>query len=191
MICPQCGAAAQPYDRFCIRCGHDMQPNGAGAPERGQAAATNASARTAVPIGPMTPPPYAGAAYGDGMGAPPAPQPYNNGAPPQGGWASGSSTPGPNPFGGPRSAPSNGTMLNGRPANAGGKGLVQGVGAAIVALFVVLGKFGGLVAGLGIFKLIFYWWLFSGLLHAGLGTLVLVVIVVLIVGAFAHSRGMV
>ena len=186
MICPQCGAAAQPYDRFCIRCGHDMQPNGAGAPERGQSAA-NSSARTTAPSAPVSPPPYAGAAYG----APPAQRPYNNGAPPQGGWASGSSTPGPNPFGGPRSAPSNGTMLNGRPANAGGKGLFQGVGAAIVALFVVLGKFGGLVAGLGIFKLFFYWWLFSGLLHAGLGTLVLVVVVVLIVGAVARSRGMV
>ncbi len=82
-------------------------------------------------------------------------------------------------------------MLNGRPANADGKGLLQGVGAAIVAIFVVLGKFGGLVAGLGIFKLFFYWWLFSGLLHAGLGTLVLVVVIVLIVGAVARSRGMV
>ncbi len=197
MNCPQCGAAAQPYDRFCIRCGHDMQPNGADAPERGPSAATyspnipSPSARTAVPSAPMTPPPYAGAAYGDGMGAPPAQQPYNNGTPPQGGWASGSSTPRPNPFGGPRSAPSNGTMLNGRPANADGKGLLQGVGAAIVAIFVVLGKFGGLVAGLGIFKLFFYWWLFSGLLHAGLGTLVLVVVIVLIVGAVARSRGMV
>jgi len=39
--------------------------------------------------------------------------------------------------------------------------------------------------------LLIYWWLFSGLLHAGLGTLVLVVVVVLIVGAFARSRGMV
>jgi len=191
MICPQCGAAAQPYDRFCIRCGHDMQPNGSGAPERGQATATNPSAQPYASAAPVSPPPYAGGAYGSGMGAPPAQQPYNNGAPPQSGWASGSSTPGPNPFGGPRSAPSNGTMLNGRPANAGGKGLFQGVGAAIVALFVVLGKFGGLVAGLGIFKLFFYWWLFSGLLHAGLGTLVLVVVVVLIFGAFARSRGMV
>ncbi len=191
MICPQCGAAAQPYDRFCIRCGHDMQPNGSGAPEHGQSAATNPSAQPYAGAAPVSPPPYAGAAYGSVMDAPPAQQPYNNGAPSQGGWASGSSTPGPNPFGGPRSAPSNGTMLNGRPANAGGKGLFQGVGAAIVALFVVLGKFGGLVAGLGIFKLFFYWWLFSGLLHAGLGTLVLVVVVVLIVGAVARSRGMV
>ncbi|MCA1598104.1 MAG: zinc-ribbon domain-containing protein, partial [Chloroflexi bacterium] len=139
MICPQCGAAAQPYDRFCIRCGHDMQPNGSAAPERGPAAATNPNAQPYASAAPVTPP-YVGAAYGDSMGAPPAQQPYNNGAPSQGGWASGSSTPGPNPFGGPRSAPSNGTMLNGRPANAGGKGLFQGVGAAIVALFVVLGK---------------------------------------------------
>ncbi len=187
MICPQCGAAAQPYDRFCIRCGHDMQPNGDAAPERGQAAATNnSSARPYASATPVTPP-YAGA----DMGASPTQQPSNNGAPPQGGWASGSSTPGPNPFGGPRSAPSNGTMLNGRPANAGGKGLFQGVGAAIVALFVILGKFGGAIASIGIFKLLIYWWLFSGLLHAGLGTLVLVVVVVLIVGAFARSRGMV
>ncbi len=198
MNCPKCNAPVQSYDRFCIRCGHDMQPTGA--TERQQ---TTSTYNPSPYVSPTTPsasagqPQYARTEPQESTG--PTPQtPFGNTtqgqSTPNNGdrWASGSSTPGPNPFANTPSSFSNGTMLNGRPANSGKNGgLLQGLGAGIVALFVVLGKFGGLVAGVGLFKLLFYWWLFSGLLHAGLGTLVLVVVVVLIVGGIARSRGMV
>jgi len=200
MNCPKCGAAVQPYDRFCIRCGHDMQPGGA--TERGQATSATASYNpaTTASYNPATSSPsYDPNAAGPGAEAQAGPvyggQAPFGGAPPQNGaagantnWASGSSTPGPNPFANTPSSFSNGTMLNGRPATGGGgKGIFQGVGAGIVALFVILGKVGGGIAALGFFKLLFYWWLFGGLLRAGLGTLVLVVVVLLIVGVIARN----
>lgn len=216
MNCPKCGAAVQPYDRFCIRCGHDMQPTGASAPERGQASQASQATPTyngSPSAGAYPPPaspwqtPSAGTAPGQPYGGSAQQGPFGNWTPGQqrqqgqqgqaapgaGGtnWASGSSTPGTNPYANTPSTVSSGTMLNGRPANAGGKGLFQGLGAAVVAFFVILGKFGGAIASIGFFKLYFFAWIFHGLFHTSFGTLFLILIVVAIIAGFARSRGMV
>ncbi len=188
MNCPKCGAPVQPYDRFCIRCGHDMQPDSAAEP-----AQTTATYNPVQGVGAQATPTYtAQSPFGGATPQQPYGAPARNSGPNGGAWASGSSTPGPNSYASTPSTVSNGTMLNGRSANNGqGRGLLQGIGAAIVAGFVILGKIGGGIAAIGFFKFLFYWWLFSGLLHAGLGTLVLVVVVLLIIGGVARSRGMV
>src|SRR5581483_2159536 len=97
-------------------------------------------------------------------------------------WASGSSYPAPNPYVPPPNTVSPGTILNGRPVgrrNRGGP--LQGLGAAIVALGVILGKFGGAIAGLGIWKIGLILWLFHS------PALILVLLVLLVVGAIWRS----
>src|SRR5579875_2867548 len=145
MYCPQCGAPVQPYDRFCIRCGHDMHPDES-VEQREAAPVTplygadpNAPATARLPQQP------GGAArqapYGDwdpGRGQ----NTLNTGGP----WASGSSTPTPNPYGRTPAPFGNGMPFNGHYGRNGRNGqnggLLQGLGAAIIALFVILGKFG-------------------------------------------------
>jgi len=92
-------------------------------------------------------------------------------------WASGSSFPAANPYAQPNTV-SSGTTINGRPANSGGGGVLKGVGGVIAAFFVILAKFGGAIAGLGIFKWFLLFWAFG---H-GFGGIILIVILISIIG---------
>ena len=102
-------------------------------------------------------------------------------------WASGSSFPTANPYNSQPPTVTPGTMVNGRPVGGSGGGVLKGLGAAIVALGVILGKFGAALGSLGIFKFFFYIWALRLLFH-GLGGVVMLIIVLLIVGAIWRSR---
>jgi len=110
-------------------------------------------------------------------------------------WASGSSFPAANPYARQPNTVSSGTMVNGRPANSGGGGVLKGIGAAVVAFFVILAKAGagigaalGALGSIGIFKLLFYWLAFRWLFHDGYGGVVLLIIIVAIIGGLIWRR---
>lgn len=102
----------------------------------------------------------------------------------QGSWSSGSSFPTANPYNSTPNTVSPGTVLNGRPLRSGRNGLAQGLGGILIALVVGLKAFGHALAGISIFKLFFFAWLFS---H-GLGPVLLIVIIVAIASAIMRSR---
>jgi len=184
MTCPSCGATTGSHDRFCVRCGHDMQAAGARSdPNAGPSAAPS------YDTGPIAQPPFN--AYPNVSAGTP---PLGQGAPGQGTnnrWASGSSVPGPNPYAQAPNTVSGGTMLNGRPVSGAKNGLLQGLGAVVIALGVILGKFGAAIAGIGFFKLFFFVQIVRAFTHGGLGGfggLALLLVVVLIVGAIWRAR---
>lgn len=220
MTCPSCGAAVQTGDYFCLSCGHPLHAADLTQTLTAPAAPTYGDG---PPTYDDTAPTYGDSAptYGDSPVAQPSPYTTQTAPPPpsyvdqtppayapspapaqrQGGqntWASGSSVPASNPYNNQRNTVTPGTMVNGRPVRSGGGGLLQGLGAGVVALFVLLGKFGAVLlvllgkfgaalAGLGIFKFLFYIWAFRLLFH-GLGGALMVLIVLLIVGAIWRSR---
>lgn len=201
MTCPSCGATMGPHDRFCVRCGHDMQ---SAAARPATAAGPNPNAGpTAAPssnTGPIAQPPFNAYPNANASAGTPSPgQAANNR------WASGSSVPGPNPYAQAPNTVSGGTMLNGRPVSGNKNGLLQGLGAAVIALGVILGKFGivlgvilgkfgAAIAGIGFFKLFFFVQIVRAFTHGGLGGLggfgglALLLVVVLIVGAIWRAR---
>ncbi len=93
-------------------------------------------------------------------------------------WASSSSFPAANPYAQQPGTLSSGTMVNGRPANSGGGGVLKGIGAVGAAFLVILAKFGGAIASLGIFK----WFLLIWALGHGFGGIILIVILISIIG---------
>ena len=154
MTCPSCGAPVQPGDSFCVSCGHALHP-------------ADATRRLEDPVP---------SAYGTVGDAPPragtpGPTPYRPliVESPRGEktWASGSSFPAPNPYASPPHV-SRGTILNGRPLGSrrGGSGVLKGLGAAIIAL----------------------WLISHGLVVGHVGWLVLLVILLLIAGSIGRSR---
>jgi len=198
MTCPSCGATMGPHDRFCVRCGHDMQ---SAAARPATAAGPNPNAGpTAAPssnTGPIAQPPFNAYPNANASAGTPSPgQAANNR------WASGSSVPGPNPYAQAPNTVSGGTMLNDRPVSGNKNGLLQGLGAAVIALGVILGKFGivlgvilgkfgAAIAGIGFFKLFFFVQIVRAFTHGGLGGfggLALLLVVVLIVGAIWRAR---
>ena len=154
MTCPSCGAPVQPGDSFCVSCGHALHP-------------ADATRRLEDPVA---------SAYGAVGDAPPdagtpGPTPYRPliVESPRGEktWASGSSFPAPNPDADPPHTVRRGTMLNGRPVGGrGGSGVLKGLGAAIIAL----------------------WLLSHGLVSGHVGWLVLLIILLLIAGSIGRSR---
>ena len=154
MTCPSCGAPVQPGDSFCVSCGHALHP-------------ADATRRLEDPVA---------SAYGAVGDAPPdagtpGPTPYRPliVESPRGEktWASGSSFPAPNPYADPPQTVSRGPMLNGRPVGGrGGSGVLKGLGAAIIAL----------------------WLISHGLVFGHAGWLVLLVILLLIAGSIGRSR---
>lgn len=197
MTCPNCGTTVQPHDLFCMSCGHALTP--------------------ADPTRHLDTPVEAAAAYGagtadHGYGAPPIAEPARQEQPPQSpayarplqsppyasppagrsrdgqAWASGSSFPTANPYTSTPNTVSSGTILNGRPVGGRrGGGMFQGLGAAIIALGVLLGKFGGVLAGLGLWKILGFYWLFGWLFRGG-HSWVALIIVLLIVSAIWRAR---
>lgn len=204
MTCPHCGSSVQSGDLFCLNCGTALNPAG---PTRHLDNAVDApyDAAPAVEEAPYPtagasygPPGHAGSGYG-GLGGDPAqsprrlsyggPRPVDTSQDRQ--WATGSSFPAPNPYAGTPNTVSPGTMVNGRPVGSGsGGGLFKGVGAGIAALFVILAKAGGALAGLGfVFAKFWIWiWAFHLLFRGGLGALVVLLLVLLVLGAIRQSR---
>ena len=208
MTCPQCGAQVQPGDLFCMKCGHALNP-------------AEPTRHLDQPVEPVysapvyaEPEPYdtpSGASYDTQPEpsyhapsyAPPYAEPQRTQEP---SWASGSSFPQSNPYGGVPNTVSRGTMLNGRPIggrNRGGNSVLQGLGAAVLvigailaksaaAIGILLAKFGAVIAGAGFFKLFFYWitlrWLFHNGAGSGLGAIIFLIIVLLIVGSIWRAR---
>lgn len=176
MTCPNCGMTIQPHDLYCMSCGHAVHPADPTRRLDDQAAAYQVEAAQPVYAAPE-PEPFVR----------PAEPPY---APPpvavqhaEQRWASGSSFPAPNPYAPPPNTVSPGTILNGRPVGRRNRsGPLQGLGAAIVALGLILGKFGSTIAGLGIWKLGLLFWLLHG--HSW----IFVLIVLLVVGAIWRSQ---
>ena len=154
MTCPSCGAPVQPGDSFCVSCGHALHP-------------TDATRRLEDPV------PSAYGAVGDATpdAGTPGPTPYRPliMESPRGEktWASGPSFPAPNPYADPPHPARRGPMLKGRPVGGrGGSGVLKGLGAAIIAL----------------------WLLSHGLVFGHVGWLVLLVILLLIAGSIGRSR---
>ena len=154
MTCPSCGAPVQPGDSFCVSCGHALHP-------------ADATRRLEDPV------PSAYGPVGDATpdAGTPGPTPYRPliVESPHGEktWASGSSFPAPNPYADPPHTARRGPMLNGRPVGGrGGSGVLKGLGAAIIAL----------------------WLLSHGLVFGHAGWLVLLVILLLIAGSIGRSR---
>lgn len=154
MTCPSCGAPVQPGDSFCVSCGHALHP-------------ADATRRLEDPV------PSAYGAVGDATphAGTTGPTPYRPliVESPRGEktWASGSSFPAPNPYADPPHTVSRGTILNGRPVGGrGGSGVLKGLGAAIIAL----------------------WLISHGLVVGHVGWLVLLVILLLIAGSIGRSR---
>lgn len=212
MTCPSCGEQVQPADHFCLNCGHplrladptqnltmppapsfgDVPPYYGDTPPSDDPPPSYGNAAPNYSAGPATPPAYTPQAapptYADP--SPPTYAPRPTQTQPRGGqsqWTSGSSVPAANPYNSASTSVTPGTMVNGRPVGGSGGGLLKGIGAAIVALGVILGKFGAALAGLGIFKFFFYIWALRLLFH-GMGGVVMLIIVVLIVGAILRSR---
>ena len=154
MTCPSCGAPVQPGDSFCVSCGHALHP-------------ADATRRLEDPM------PSAYGAVGDATphAGTTGPTPYRplivESPSGEKTWASGSSFPAPNPYADPPHTVSRGTMLNGRPVGSrGGSGVLKGLGAAIIAL----------------------WLISHGLVVGHVGWLVLLVILLLIAGSIGRSR---
>jgi hypothetical protein len=192
LFCPQCGAKLQSGDQFCHQCGQPLNPadptrrlgasetsEPVAAPDYGSwpqaqqtssvqsAAPGSGYASWQSPSAPTSPPQYA--------------PPYSSANDGQN-WASGSSFPGANPYAGTPNTVSPGTMLNGRPiAGRPNKGILQGLGGAVVLALVMLGKFGGAIAALGIWKILGLFWLFNWIGHGH--SWVAIVVVLLIVTA--------
>ncbi len=204
MTCPHCGASVQSGDLFCMGCGNALNPAD---PTRHLSNAVDApyDAAPAVEAAPYAhpaddrydEPEYS--AYGlpaDRPYADPQPAPYRALRPvdtqqPDRQWASGSSFPAQNPYGGTPNTVSPGTMVNGRPVGAGnGGGIFKGIGAGIAALFVVLAKAGGALAGVGlVFAKFWFWlWAFHFLFRGGLGVVALLFILLLVAGSIWQSR---
>lgn len=186
MTCPQCGAQVRPGDLFCMTCGRALNP---GEPTRNlDHPVEPVYAEPAEPS--RAAPPYA------------EPQPARETT-----WASGSSFPRSNPYASVPNTVSRGTMLNGRPVGRqrGGNGVLQGLGAAIVAIGVILaksgavialalGKFGAVLAGIGIFKFLWLWWLFhafANLLFWGHIGWIIPLIIVIVLARMAYRRRMI
>lgn len=106
-----------------------------------------------------------------------------------GAWASSGSVPPPNPYAGSNgdySVASPGTIVNGRPVGGRSSSIIGRLGIGLVAIVALLGKFGGALLGLGLFK----WLLFIWALGHGFGGLILLILVVAIVGGFiVHGLG--
>jgi hypothetical protein len=177
LFCPQCGTKLQAGDQFCHQCGQPINP--ADPTQRLGAPATPAPAATQVYESwsqvPQAPPVQS---------VPPRPQyapPYSASNDGQN-WVSGSSFPSSNPYGGTPNTVSPGTMLNGRPIGGRqSKGILQGLGGAIALALVLLGKFGGAIASLGLFKLLGLFWLFNWIGHGH--SWVAIIVLLLIVAA--------
>lgn len=220
MTCPHCGASVQSGDLFCMSCGNALNPADPTRHLGHAAGSAYGANTIVEPVAyPAYDQPLYGAgdqaSYGATTGAPyqsPPQSPYGQPGQPTYGqpgqptygapqpvdtrsqerrWASGASIPAPNPYGGAPNTVSPGTMVNGRPVGQGnGGGLLKGVGAAIIALLVILKGFGHALLGIGLFKFFIYWslfrWLFSG--GHGWGALVALVILMLIVGSIWRTR---
>lgn len=187
---------------FCLNCGTALNPAG---PTRHLGNAVDAPYDAALAVEEASYP-SAAAGYGTpaqaGYGVPDGdpyqsprrlsyggPRPVDTSQDRQ--WATGSSFPAPNPYSGTPNTVSPGTIVNGRPVGSGsGGGLFKGVGAGIAALFVILAKAGGALAGLGfVFAKFWIWiWAFNLLFHGGLVALVVLLLVLLVLGAIRQSR---
>jgi hypothetical protein len=198
LFCPQCGAKLQSGDQFCHQCGQPLNPadptQRLGAPETPEPVATPGyGSWPAAQQTPTLQSPSPGSGYGSWPAAQQSPSSPSQYAPPRGSaddsqnWASGSSYPGSNPYAGTPNTVSPGTMLNGRPiAGRPNKSILQGLGGAIVLALVMLGKFGGAIAALGIWKLFGLLWLFNWIGHGH--SWVAIVVVLLIVTALWRQR---
>ncbi len=193
LFCPQCGTKLQSGDQFCHQCGQPLNPadptRRLGASETPEPASTPGSA--SWPQAQQTPsvqsPPSGYGSWPRAQQLPSAPSsppyaPPNNSSDNGQNWASGSSFPGSNPYAGTPNTVSPGTMLNGRPITGRqNKGILQGLCGVVVLALVLLGKFGGAIAALGIWKILGLLWLFNWLGHGH--SWVAIVVLLLIVTA--------
>ena len=190
MTCPNCGATVEPHDVYCMNCGRALVPADQTRHLDEPAPVYSAPSPTPQDSPPTSPP---AASYARPLQPPPADplqppvatQPGNHRK-----WASGSSFPAPNPYSSTPNTVSRGTMLNGRPVGGrrNGNGVLQGLGAGVVALLALLKASGAALfaGGFGFFKLYLllrlFSWLFVG--HPLLALL----IILLIVGAVMRAR---
>ncbi len=104
-------------------------------------------------------------------------------------WTSSSTVPPANPYAGSTAeygATSPGTIVNGRPGGGASSGLVGRLGIGLVAIVALLGKFGGALLGLGLFKWLLFIWAWG---HGFGGLILLVVLVSIVGGLIVHGLG--